>query len=383
VHLDDHQQCSNWTFGSTNCTLAGRYPEDTGFIPSLNLGFGDPDNTVPDNQRTLAARLRTAGYYTVLATSNGWMGPSVNNAQGYAEVAQPFDVSATNMFAEGYQLLAPQLDAGAVPWLLHIHLIEPHAAYNPPDEYLAEEAKLPPLPDSVNLDNQGGHYAATAVWPNLPPEGKENLEAHLRARYRGELAWLDDQIELIWPVLDANGLLDDTLVLVWTDHGEQFWERRNQSHAYDLQAEENDGILFFWAKNLAPAAWTGPTHAVDIVPTVLDTVGVALDPKDPPLPGAVLGLAPADRVRFASSDARMGLGQMVTVDGWKLAFNFDGTLRLFDRNTDPLEMTNLFLTEPDHPKVAELWTHLLPRVQLLHEMRPGRTLIWPEGLPTY
>jgi len=382
VHLDDHQQCSNWTFGSTSCTLAGRLPEDTGFIPSLNLSLGDPDNQVPDGQRTLASRLRSAGYYTILATSNGWLGPSVNNAQGYADVAQPFQVDATNMFSEATELLAAQLAAGPTPWLLHVHLIEPHAAYNPPNEYLAEEAKLPPLPDSVDLDTQFGHYAAADQWPNLPPEGQANLEAHLWARYHGELAYLDDQLEEIWPALDANGVLDDTLVLVWTDHGEQFWERYNQSHAYDLEAEENDGILFFWGKNLVAGAWTGPTHAVDVVPTVLDAVGVAVDPKDPPLAGEILGLAPPDRVRFATSDARMGLGQMVTVEGWKLAFNFNGILRLYDRNTDPLELVDLYPSTPDDPHVADLWNHLLPRVQLLNELRPGRALVWPAGLPT-
>jgi arylsulfatase A-like enzyme len=382
VRLDDHQQCSNWTFGSTSCTLAGRLPEETGFIPSLNLSLGDPDNQVPDGQRTLATRLRAAGYYTLLSTSNGWLGPDVNNAQGYADVEQPFNVDATNMFSEATDLLADQLDAGPLPWLVHVHLIEPHAAYNPPDEYLAEEAKLPPLPDGVNLDNQFGHYAAAAFWPSIPPEGQANLEAHLWARYRGELAYLDDQLEEIWPALDASGVLDDTLVLFWTDHGEQFWERGNQSHAYDLQAEENDGVLFFWAKNLVPGKWTGPTHAVDLVPTVLDAVGVAVDPLDPPLAGEIVGLAAPDRARFATSDARMGLGQMVTVEGWKLAFNFDGTLRLYDRNTDPHELVDLYVSTPDDPHVAELWDHLLPRVLLLQDLRPGRELVWPLGLPT-
>jgi len=381
VELADHQQCSNWTFGSTSCTVAGRLPEETGFIPSLNLGLGDPDNTVPNGQRTLASRLRTAGYYTILATSNGWFGPAVNNAQGYADVAQPFQVDATNMFSEAYGLISDHLDTG-VPWLLHVHLIEPHPPYNPPDEYLAEEAALPPLPDSVDLDTQFGQYAADALWPGLPPEGQANLEAHLWARYHGELTYLDDQLAAVWPVLDANGVLDDTLVIVWTDHGEQFFERGNQSHAYDLEAEENNGVLFFWAKNLVPGEWTGPTHAVDLVPTVLDALGVAIDPNDPPLAGEILGLAPPDRARFATSDARMGLGQMVTAEGWKLAFNFDGTLRLYDRNTDPLELVDLYLFTPDDPHVAELWDLLLPRVQLLHDLRPGRALVWPAGLPT-
>jgi arylsulfatase len=382
VHFAEHQQCSNWTFASTSCTLSGRLPEETGFMPTLNIALGDPDNQLPDGQATLAARLRGAGYHTILVSGNGWLSNTSNNAQGYDDVAQPFPNDATSLFTEGLSLLGDAVDAGVSDWMLHVHLMEPHAAYNPPAEYLAEEAKLDPLPPDIDLTNQVGHYEATDEWPTLSPEDQANLEAHLWARYRGELRYLDDQLSVIWSGLDRVGLLDDTLVVFWTDHGEQFFERNKQSHAYNLNAEENNGVWFVWAKNLVPGEWTGPTHGIDVVPTVLDALGVPVDPKAPALMGTIAGLAPADRARFASTDSRLGTSTSVTVDGWKLSFNFNGNVRLYDRNTDPLELVELYATNPKDPHVETLWAELLPRVNALHALLPNRPLTWPKGLPT-
>lgn len=379
VRFEDHQQCSNWTFASTSCTLAGRMPEETGFVPSLTEGLGSGDNLFPDAETTLAERLRDAGYYTILVTGNGWLSETDNNAQGYTDVEQPIPNDATSIVTTGSALLGDAIDRGATKWFVHLHLMEPHAAYNPPDQYLAEEKKLDPLPASVDLSNQFGHYAATAKWPNLTPTAQANLEAHLWARYRGEIAYLDDQLATLWPTLESQGTLDDTLVVFWTDHGEQMFERGNQSHAYNLNAEENNGVWFVWANNLAARRWTGPTHAVDVVPTVLAAVGLK---PDAALMGTVAGLAAPDRVRFATTDSRLGLSQSVTKDGWKLSFNFSGVVRLYDRNTDPQEQVDVLQASPNDPHLKELWALLLPRVLMLHDLLPDRDLTFPPGLPT-
>jgi hypothetical protein len=43
---------------------------------------------------------------------------------------------------------------------------------------------------------------------------------------------------------------------------------------------------------------------------------------------------------------------------------------------------DLYLTNPDDPHLATLWDLLLPRVLMLHDLRPGRDLTLPAGLPT-
>jgi arylsulfatase A-like enzyme len=379
-HLDDHQQCSNWTFHSTSCTLGGRYDEDAGFIPQLSVA-GRAD--IPEGQRTLAARLHDAGYYSILLSSNGWLGQEWNNAQGYDEAELPGTGNTTALFAKAMDDLAAAQSAGvADKWLLHVHLVEPHPPYVPPEEYRTEEKGLDPMPAEWNLDTQINHYATVGLWPEMTPEEQELLTSYLTARYHGELTYMDTQLAAVWDDLDAAGLLDDTLVVVWTDHGEQFFERGHQTHAWNQAAEENDAVLFFWAKNLPPREWTRPTHAVDLLPTVLDAIGLPPEPYDPLLSGYVVGTAPDERPRFALSAARAGPLQAVTLYDRKLVFDHDGFVSYYDRATDRYELTDLYTPElAADPTVLELWTLLLPRINKVHGMVPTYPLVIPPELP--
>lgn len=373
VVLEDHQQCSDWTYASTSCTLIGRYHEENGFAPELRA------DTVPfpDGQVTLASRLHEHGYYSMLLSPNSWLGTKWNNAQGYDDPTPPGTGRAAEVFEVGRARLEAAKAEGHDKWFLHLHLMEPHAPYVPPPEYYADElAGVPPLPEGWSLDTQDEHYAIVNRWPALTPDEQALLEKHLRARYHGELRFLDEQVEAQIAAFDEAGLLDDTLVVVWTDHGEQFYERGRESHAWHLNAEENDAVMFLWAKNLAPARWTGPTHAVDLVPTVLDALGYS--PNDPTLSGSVLGTAPADRPRFGMSVARSGVLQSVTKDDRKLIFDWKGTVTAFDRGADRYEAVDVF--DATDPRDQALWDLLVPRVQAMRALQPDETFVWPSGL---
>jgi arylsulfatase A-like enzyme len=379
VRLDQHLQCSNWTYASTSCTLQGQYHEERGYIPD----FGPILNAwLPDGQRSFAVRLGEKGYQSVMISSNGWMTGNVNNAQGYDEAPPQTTGNAMSLATNGFDAMQARIAADPRPWLLHVHFVEPHPPYVPPEEYRAEVNALPPLPDELDLDTQPGHYdAAWNEWPNLTPELQDLLEAHLKARYRGELRWFDDQLVSIWDMFEQGGMLDDTLVVVWTDHGEQFWEHGNQTHAWYLGGEENDGVAFFWAKNLRQRVWDQPTHAVDLLPTTLEALGLLDDPEDEALSGHVVGGGmPANRSRFGMTVARRGVLQSVTgANGWKLVFAWTGEVDLYDRNTDPAEAVDLYA--PDHPEVLPLWEELLPRVKAFETLLPSRVVTWPAGLP--
>jgi arylsulfatase A-like enzyme len=375
VRLDDHQQCSNWTYASTSCTLLGRYHEENGFIPALRSARVP----FPDGQNTLASRLHEHGYWSMLLSRNSWLGPEYNNAQGYDDVREPSGGGASGVFESGRARVAEAKAAGHDRWFLHLHLMEPHATYVPPPEYYAEELEgVPPLPAGWDLSTDEGHYGLVNNREQLTPAEQDLLEKHLRARYHGELAFLDDQVEEQWSLLAQAGMLDDTLVVVWNDHGEQFFERGHQSHAWNLNAEENDGFLFFWAYNLVPARWTEPTASVDLVPTVLDALGFSAN--DPELSGFVLGTAPVDRPRYAMSVAREGVVQSVTQGDRKLIFDWnDARVTSFDRGTDRAERTDRF--DPSDPVDRALWDQLLPRVLRMDSLQPDETLVWPAELP--
>ena len=188
-------------------------------------------------------------------------------------------------------------------------------------------------------------------------------------------------------ILEARGWLDDALVVFWTDHGEQHFERGYQAHGFTLYAEENDVLGLFWARNLEPAVWTGPTHATDLAPTVLGVFGV---PVPEIVTGLPVGLAPADRARFAFTAGKVGIFQSVRQGPDELIFGwtdpaavtpltrFAQGIHQYDRVADPAERTDLY--DPTSARTRELWALLRPKVEAASTLIPDRTVSWPPGL---
>jgi len=370
LRLDDHVSCSNWTYPAVTCTILGMYNLDNDFLPKIAQDYREP---VPSGTRFLAGYLVEPGYYNLLVSANSWLGQSYNNAAGYHD-SRPPNVQNTKLLLEkGVERLEAAVDPATDPWFLHVHLMEPHVAYKPPEEYLTELEGLAPLWFDPTENEQ--HYDATKDWPDMTPEQRDLLETHLRIRYRAELRYMDDQIEEVFSDLDDKGLLDNTLVVFWTDHGESFWEHGHQSHAWTLHRQENDAIAFFWSKNIVQNAWTYPTVSIDIAPTVLSILDINVPET---MTGFRVGQAPPNRARFAYVVGRTDPAQSVRFNDWKMIFNWTGVIELYDLFTDPEELNNVYA--PDHPMAQPLWDKLKPRVEKAVPLVPEETISWPPGL---
>lgn len=353
VALDDHMQCSSWTFASTTCTLAGRYPEDLRYMPRLT----QDQDPVPEGTPLLASWLGEAGVTSLLQSPNAWLSERWGNAQGYDVVLE----EGGNALTAGREAFAQLQAESPDRWFLHLHVTEPHAPYAPPDAYLGALDDLPPI--DFDLSDRDVHYDVNGndYYERLSPEDQALVQQHLEARYAADVMWLDDQLDTFLSELEAEGALDDTLVVVWNDHGEAFWEHGHQTHAWLLYPEENDGLAVFWHPDLAPVRWAGPTHAVDLVPTILDAMGVELPDE---VTGVPLGAALPSRARFASVDARYGVAQAVRQDGWMLHYTWkDGQLSLHDLQSDPGAMVDLYA--PTHPRAQDLWPLISGRIEAL------------------
>jgi arylsulfatase A-like enzyme len=363
VVLDNHTQCSNWTYAGMTCTTLGRPGLDLDWVPELT-GSAEP---MPESG-TLPGWLSDAGYYTLVNSLNGWFSDEWNTLQGYQDRLVAGGNTKLAMLAAADQLQAHGTDD---PWFVHVHVIEPHAPYVPPDEYLEGLDELEPAP--WDLTDRDQHYFARDTWPSMSDEEQALLESHLRVRYAGEVAWVDDLVKGAIAELDARGLLEDTIFVVFSDHGESFWEHGNQTHAHTLHADENNGLLFFWAKDILPGVWSGPTTAIDLAPTLLDLLGVPIPAE---VEGIPLGQAEEDRPRFHSSMARQGTLQSVVHGDLKLHFSWrTGALELYDRSADAAERADLY--DPKDERVVALWALLRPEVEAL-ALVLGEEPIWPE-----
>ena len=384
VHLDDHMACSNWTMHSTSCAMTGQQPMSFGFLPSL---LDSPPPPVPAGTPMLADWLGDAGFASALVTTNAIFSSTYNNAAGFDEELLAPNTRSTPAAGAAAELtgLLEAMPTGSRRYA-HLHLMEPHQPYDPPVEYLSELEPLGPI--AYDLTTTDGHNAAVydLIQGTLDPAEAAVVEAHMAIRYRGEVQWLDDQLGAWWADLEAAGWLDDTLVVFWTDHGEQFFEHGYQTHAWTLHREENDAVLFFWAKNLPAAAHAGPTSGIDMVPTVLGARGVATPASVEGLP---LGSIPDDRPRrFATAAGKGGIFQAVVQGDHKLHYSWTdpadpppyalvGHGAFVYARSDVAEQTDLF--DPADPVTQSLWTALVPHIEAVRALTTEEPHL-PDGL---
>jgi arylsulfatase A-like enzyme len=364
VALEDHRSCSNWTYLSALCALSGSDGLTLGFLP----GGSESNEPLPGDVALLVDRLAEAGYSTGLVTTNAFIG-SISGMDARFGV---FDERDEAPAEETTEATLAALEALEPPWFLHAHFFDPHLRYTPPDEYLGELDALPPSP--VDLVEKGVAGRIGAAWDGLSEEDRETLLAHLDARYRGEVAYLDDQLERLFTELDARGALEDTLVVLWSDHGEQLFEHGDFTHGRSLHVEETAAVAGFLAPGLAPARWSQPTTHADLAPTVLDALGL------PPgaIGGAPLGASDAGRALFLDHRGTDVVQQAVVQDGWKLIYRWDGALTLYEAAADPGEQSERSAAEPE--RMAALWAALAPRVERLDELAAEASPVIPEGL---
>lgn len=361
VPLERHRSCSNWTMPSVLCVNYGTTNIDLGFAPDLH----SPDDALDPGGEPLAARLTDAGWSTRLVTSNSWFSADHGTDVGFEASVRPDNRSTNGVFEVGLEQIQEIEAAGEAPWYVHLHVKEPHPAYDPPESYLAGLEALPPIPWDLTISDE--QYASIRDWSGLTEEERALLLQHLLVRYDGEVAWMNDELDAQFARLDEAGALDDTLVVFWTDHGEEFWEHGEQTHAYGLHGEVNDSIGILWAKNIVPGVWEEPTSHIDLAPTVLDLFGQPLPAE---MTGLPIGTAPPDRALDAVAVARLGVIQSVVKDGWKLVYTWStGERRLYDTVNDPLELDDVYAA--DDARAVELEALLAPRIAAMQPLAPG------------
>jgi arylsulfatase A-like enzyme len=343
--LDDHRSCSNWTYAGALCALAGRTGYEVGFVP----GAGATEQPLPDGVRLLSTALGEQGFQSALFTTNHFVGSTPKLKRYYDAFEEAANAPAQEVSEGGLALL----EGLSSPWLLHLHYVDPHAGYDPPGDYLGGLEGL--APPGYDLDVAGGLVDLEADWAGLSQEEQALALAHLEARYDGELAWLDDQLRALLEGLEARGALADTLVVVWSDHGEAFGERGQFEHGNTMNEEELGAIALFWSGDIVPGALPSPTTHADLLPTLLAGLGLPPEPGLSPLEGA-----DPERAVFASQ--RTELSQHAVVQGgWKLTYRWDGAMALYDLTADPGEQRDRLTDEP--ARAEALWALLRPRVE--------------------
>lgn len=184
------------------------------------------ESFVDENITTLAEILKQQGYRTAAFISSHALDSKYHLDQGfetYWEVHKEFAVPERQLHkvqeksATTDAVLDWLEDASASEFFLWVHWFDPHRPYDPPPRYVREFA---------------GGYAGMAtsdadfimkVWREGIDLAPEDID-HLIGRYDGEIAFTDTQVGRIIDYLDSRGMLDNTILIITSDHGEILYE---------------------------------------------------------------------------------------------------------------------------------------------------------------
>ena len=352
VVLADHRSCTNWTLEAVICVQAGAPAHRLGYVTAS----AETATRVGDELQLASEVLADAGFQTLAVSAHQFFTVEMNTLQGFATIDQ--DASTADDATDRALAVADGLHPDQ-PWYLHLHVQDPHAPFAPPEDWLGGLEGLDEL--EWDLGSAQGHSAAVVAYHTEDEATQELIAAHMRARYEGEVGFTDQELGRFFEGLDARGLLDDTLVLVWSDHGEQIYEHGLPSHGSSLHYEETDALGFFWAKELSAATWTEPTSHLQLWPTLAAVLGVAApSAAEAPVVGEPVEGVLAWQQKGEQSHAG------VVHEGWKLSYRFDGTKGLYELGSDPLETDDRYDEETE--RVEALWELLMPEVASLAEV---------------
>ncbi len=348
---------ASWTQPAVATCLTGRYPSWHGVQRTARLARA---------QTTLAERLQAAGYSTAAFVASPQVSPrDLGFDQGFArfvtpeglgyDVAELIDRPSSDFVAD---LALPWIKSSrGEPFFAYLHTIDPHTPYRPPPRYRH-------APDSVRAGDEKIRERALSGKTIRSATKQEALALH--RLYLEEVRAQDDQLAVLFDRLERNGLADSTIVIVTSDHGEQFLEHGGLYHC-NMQWDELLHVPLlvhvpqsFRAGLLAPPLRIDDeVQHVDLVPSLLDLLGI--DPGRDPLQGRsfvplLRGETAAERPIVGDESPTLG---SIAAGGWKLIWY--GPLaepelvHLYDVRADPRETRDLAAERPaDVRRLLEL-----------------------------
>ncbi|MDG2049229.1 MAG: sulfatase [Myxococcota bacterium] len=228
-----------------------------------NLG----GRSLPQSIPTLAETLQASGYMTAAITENGAITRALGFGRGFDHYEE--NLSARILRPEGH--IEATFSAGrefsermeALPWFVFVQTYQVHYPYTPPSDYdhLFEDDGL----DPPSVVAQFGRRPRGPYHPIL---------------YDREIRYADDQLRVLIESLDQDGLLENTVVVILADHGEAFFEHTYIGHGSDLHRETVRVPLIFVGPGIPQGRRIEqPVGLADVMPTVLDLLGVPIPPQ--------------------------------------------------------------------------------------------------------
>jgi arylsulfatase A-like enzyme len=327
-----------WTKVSMPSILTSMYP--------TSLGVVELNDRISAAATTLAESLREGGYATWASSSVPFSGRMANLHQGVEVLHERASIEVP----EGYgsktaralvDRLLPWLDRHhEVPFFVFLHVMDPHSPYKPypphdtrwssPQDLREHEASLEKVRPFIKSDfmrRQGTPDRAELVKAGVDPEAfvRRQLQG-----YDGSIRGADVEVARVLEKLQELGIEQDTLVVVTSDHGEEFLDHGGSFHEENVYGELTNVPLLMRLPGVIPPGAVVPetVQLLDLMPTILDLCRL-------PAPETAQGRSLAPLLLRADKDADGGWRRRPAITEW--------TRRLDQRESDIVDATSIIV----------------------------------------
>jgi len=256
---------TSWTSPSIASLFTSRYPSQHGISR-----FG---SVLASDEVTLAEALSERGYATGGFSANWLIRKELGYGQGFGRfeakrgVGPAFRNRSERAAKTGARALAwiDGLAPDSGPVFAYVHVMNPHTPYHPGDEALAWAFEDEPRPD---LADYAAHFRERAG--SRDPEAQKTL----RRLYDAEVRSVDADLAWMFAELDDRGLLENAIVVVVADHGEELWDHGSIGHHHTLFDELiHIPLLIKLPGQTQRRDVYEAVSLIDVAPTVLELVG--------------------------------------------------------------------------------------------------------------
>lgn len=258
-------------FSQAPATLISHSTMFTGLFPGTHGAQCMTFTALSSAAQTLPEILAMNGYRTAGFTGGAQLGRFFGFSQGF----EAYNDEGGG-FLETWPRARKWLNAnGGEKFFLFLHTFDTHHPYKPPAPFNTMFYKNydGPLEDSIPIELieaiNSGEIKVT-----------EADRKHISAVYDGAIRYTDGYIGKITTYLKENNLLDNTIVVLTSDHGEEFNEHGVMGmHAHTLYDELLHVPLIIRLPEDAPSKIPQRVGLVDLVPSLLDFVGISYPPE--------------------------------------------------------------------------------------------------------
>jgi arylsulfatase A-like enzyme len=350
VLLENAISQAPWTLPSFATVFTSLYP--------TQHGASTVDTRMRTGFPTLASILRENGYATGAIINAPVLKPEFGLNRGFDH----YDVAPDKV-----ERRADRVTEDALEWIgLHkggpffafVHYFDPHLSYSPPAPYdtLFDPGYNGPIGRSFDLD----HFASFRRSRRQSriralPDADRN---HIECLYRGEIAFTDQAIGTLLEGLVKQNLVERTLIVFLSDHGEEFLEHGGLDHGHSLFDELIRVPLVFSLPGKIPQnrRISRYVRLLDVTPTIIDLLGLTSDVHHEGISLTALLRSTTDAneagistsaICYSEALRRNSAKKSVTAYPWKLIYDLETEEKtLFNLEDDPGETDNLSGQDP-------------------------------------